>query len=157
MAITSYLCIQGERSSDPTRDWPRLACKCTGVSSGGLGQRWPAAGVTECGSACMGPFEGVPHIFIAFTIVWPQVKIREGTQPHPSTENWIKDLLSMATPVRTRVSHSVSFSHQEASTNLLPFSIRGQTDWKPRSQETIQSDHMDHSLVKLNETMRHAV
>ena len=26
----------------------------------------------------------------------------EGTQSHPSTENWIKDLLSMAPPIRTR-------------------------------------------------------
>ena len=27
---------------------------------------------------------------------------REVTQPHPPTENWIKDLLSMALPIRTR-------------------------------------------------------
>ena len=27
---------------------------------------------------------------------------REGTQPHPSTENWVKCLLSMAPPIRTR-------------------------------------------------------
>ena len=44
------------------------------------------------------------------------------------------------------VSPSVSLSHQEASISLLSFSIRGQTDWKPQSQETNQSDHMDHSL-----------
>ena len=35
----------GERSSDPTRDWPRLACECLGVSSGGMGRWWPAAGL----------------------------------------------------------------------------------------------------------------
>ena len=34
------------------------------------------------------------------TIVWPQVNNREGIQPHPSTENWIKGLLSMALPIR---------------------------------------------------------
>ena len=33
---------------------------------------------------------------------WPQVNNREGTQPHPSTEIWIKDLLSMAPPIRIR-------------------------------------------------------
>ena len=33
---------------------------------------------------------------------------------------------------------SVSLSHQKASTSLLPFSIRGQTDWNPQSQETNQ-------------------
>jgi len=42
--------------------------------------------------------------FITFTIVWPQVNNRKGTQPHPSTENWTKDLLSMALPIRTRPS-----------------------------------------------------
>ena len=50
--------------------------------------------------------------------------------------------------VRTRPSFPlVSLSHQEASISLLSFSIRGQTDRKPQSQKTNQSDHMDHSLV----------
>ena len=40
------------------------------------------------------PF-GIIIIFITSTTVWPQVK-QQGTQPHPSTENWIKDLLNMA-------------------------------------------------------------
>ena len=43
----------------------------------------------------------VTIIFIISTIVWPQVNNREATQPHPSTENWIKDLLSMGA-IRTR-------------------------------------------------------
>ena len=65
-------------------------------------------------------------IFITSTIVRPQVNNREGTQPHISTENWIKDLLSMVPPIRTRsVSPSVGLSHQEASVSLLSFSIRG--------------------------------
>ena len=34
----------GERSSDPTRNRARLACECPGVSGGGVGQQWPAAG-----------------------------------------------------------------------------------------------------------------
>ena len=38
----------------------------------------------------------VTIIFITSTIVWPQVNNKEGTQSHPSTENWIKVLLSMA-------------------------------------------------------------
>ena len=46
----------------------------------------------------------VAIIFITSTIVWPKVNNREGTQPHPSTENSIKDLLSMAPPIRTRPS-----------------------------------------------------
>ena len=52
----------------------------------------------------------VTIIFITSTIVWPQVNNRKGTQPHPSTENWIKDLLSMAPPIRTRPSFPLSQS-----------------------------------------------
>ena len=41
------------------------------------------------------------EVAITPTIVWPQGRnYREGTQPHPSAENWIKDLLSMALPIR---------------------------------------------------------
>ena len=60
----------------------------------------------------------VTIIFISSTIVWSNN--REGAQPRPSTENRIKDLLSMAPPIRTNaVSPSVSLSHQEASVCLL--------------------------------------
>jgi len=66
---------------------------------------------------------------ITSTIVWPKVNNREGTQPHPSTENSIKDLLSMAPPIRIRPSYpSVSLCLQEASISLLHFSIKGQAD-----------------------------
>ena len=52
----------------------------------------------------------VTIIFITFIIVWPQVNSREGTQLHQSTENWIKDLLSMAPPIRIRTSIPLSQS-----------------------------------------------
>ena len=48
-------------------------------------------------------------------------------------------------------------SHWEASTSLLPSSIRRQTEWKPQSQKAYQNDHVDHSFVQLNETMSHSV
>jgi len=41
----------------------------------------------------------------------------------------------------------VSLSHQEPSISLLSFSIRGQKEWKPQSQKSNQTDHMEHSLV----------
>ena len=53
--------------------------------------------------------------------------------PHPSEQD--------------SVSLTVSLYHQEASISLLSFSIRGQTEWKPPSQKTNLSYHMDHSLV----------
>ena len=52
-------------------------------------------GGTECSSMCIGPFEGGCHYLYYFhhSLVSSQT---QGTQSHPSTENWIKDLLSMA-------------------------------------------------------------
>ena len=37
--------VPGERSSDPTRDRPRLALEHPGVSGGGIGRQWPGAGL----------------------------------------------------------------------------------------------------------------
>ena len=82
--------------------------------------------------ACMYILKEGTIIFITSTMVWPQVSNREGIQC-PSEQD--------------PVSLSVSISHQEASISLLSFSIRGQTDWKPQSQKTNQSSHVDHSLV----------
>jgi len=99
----------GEKSSDPTRDWPRHAHECPGVSGGGIGWWWPAAGLGTLSvavHACR-PFEGLHylhHSLISYQIT------RRDTQPHPSTENWLKDLLSMALPTRTRPSFHLSQS-----------------------------------------------
>ena len=41
----------GERSSDPTRDWSRLACECPGDSDRGVGWQWPATGSGALGAA----------------------------------------------------------------------------------------------------------
>ena len=70
---------------------------------------------------------------------------REGTQPHPSAENCIKNLLSIALPTRVRTTSSPS--HQEDSTSLLSSSIRSQTEWKSKWQKTNQTVHTDHSIV----------
>jgi len=67
-------------------------------------------------------------IFIFSTIVGLRSNNREGTQPCPSTENWIKDLLSMAPPIRRRPSFPISLSHQEVSISLLSLFIRGQEE-----------------------------
>ena len=47
---------------------------------------------------------------VGFGPVDPRSNNTEGTQHHPSTENWIKDLLSMALPIRTRPSFPLSQS-----------------------------------------------
>ena len=92
--------------------WPhrRLACDCPGVSGEGLGQWWPAAGLGAWTVAvhAWDLLREVTIIFITSNIVWPQVNSREGTQLHPSKENWIKELLSMAPHIRTRPSIPLS-------------------------------------------------
>ena len=68
---------------------------------------WAGRGLRQTLSAAVHARDLVKEvalIFITSTTVWPQVNSREGTQIHPSTENWIKDLLSMAPPIRTRPS-----------------------------------------------------
>ena len=83
-----------------------------GISSRSMGQQWIAAGSQAVNAAvpAWDLLKEVTIIFITSTIVWPQVNSREGTQLHPSTENWIKDLLSMALPIRTRPSFPLSQS-----------------------------------------------
>ena len=66
----------GEKSSDPTKDRPRLACECPGVFGGGVGQQQPAAGL---GALRVTGHAGdllkeVAIIFITSAIVWSQVK-----------------------------------------------------------------------------------
>ena len=52
----------------------------------------------------------VAFCFITSTMVWLQVKQQGGNTAPPITENWIKNLLSMAPPIRTRPSFPLSQS-----------------------------------------------
>ena len=70
----------------------------------------------------------VTIIFITSTIVQPQVNNREGTQPHPSTENWTKDLLSMAQPIRTRPSFPLRQFLPSGSFHQLLILLHQRTD-----------------------------
>ena len=96
----------------PHKRLTRLACECPGVSSRGVGRWWPAAGLGALSVAVHSwdLLKEVTIIFITSTIFWPQVNSTERTQLHPSTENWIKDLLSMAPPIGTRSSFPLSQS-----------------------------------------------
>ena len=60
-----------------------------------MGPWWPAAGLGAL-SVAVHARDLLKEVTITSTIVCPQVNSWEGTQFHPSTENWIKDLLSMA-------------------------------------------------------------
>ena len=77
------------KMADPTRDWPRLArsVQKSPVEArvrGGLLQRWEAERIAVHARDLL---KEVAVIFITPTIVWPQVRSREGTQLHPSTES----------------------------------------------------------------------
>ena len=75
----------GEKSSNPIRDWPRLAYECPGVSGGGEDQQWPATG-SEALTAAVPAWDllkEVTIIFITSTIVWPQVKQQGGNAAPP--------------------------------------------------------------------------
>ena len=54
----------GERRNDPTRNWPRLAHECPGVSGGGMGQWWRPS--TGSGALSAVPFEGGRHYLYYF-------------------------------------------------------------------------------------------
>ena len=71
-----------------------------------MGLQWPAAGLGAWSVAerVWDLLKEVTIIFTASTTVWPRVNNREGKQPHPSIENWIKDLVSLALPIRIRPS-----------------------------------------------------
>ena len=80
----------GERSSDPTRDWARLSCVCLGVSGGGVGWEWPAAGSGHCQQqsweaqhAGIRTFGGGHRYAITPTIVWPEAKLEGGSIAPP--------------------------------------------------------------------------
>ena len=140
----------GERSRDPTRDWPRLPLSVQSLwQRRGTAEACFRVGGDESSSACVGPFEGslLYLHYLHHSLAPGQITVREH---RPALQQKIGLKIYWAWPHPSEqdpVSPSVSLSHQEASISLSSFSIRGQTDWKPQSQKTNQSDHADHSLV----------
>ena len=98
------LCTPGPRRRE---QWPhkRLTQTCLwvpGVSGGSICQWWLnyRVGGTKCTSACIGPFEGGCHYlhYLHHSLASGQIT-RNRTET--TTENWIKDLLSMAHQQKT--------------------------------------------------------
>ena len=104
------LCAPGPRRKEQGPH-KRLTQTCPGVSGGGMGGRWPAAGLGALLTAVRAwdLLQEIATIFTTSTIVWPQVKQQGGNTAQP-TENWIKDLLSLPLPIRTRPSFPLSQS-----------------------------------------------
>ena len=125
-----------------------------------MGWWWPAAGLGALSVAVRACdlLEEVPIIFTTSARVWSQVNSMEGTQLHPSTENWIKDLLSMALSIRIRPSFPLSQSLPSGGFHKPLILFHQMADrLKITIQKTNQYNHMNHSLVQLNETISHAM
>ena len=78
----------GERSSDPTRDQPRLAHECPGVSGRGMGWRRPPAGLGALRATVhalhCGPFEWGRHYlhYLHHSLASGQTTGREHSPTH---------------------------------------------------------------------------
>ena len=89
---------------------------------------------TEYNGPGISPFEGLP-------LRLPRPKYRQETQPHPPLENWIKDLLSMALPIRARP----RFPHRQSlSSRGFP---EDRQNGNHNHRKTNHNDHLDYSLV----------
>ena len=71
---------------------------------------------------------------------------REGAPPHPSADNWLKALQSKACfTSKTQFFPPPVISNQEAYTNLLPSSIRGQTEEARTTIPQLKQKHFTES------------
>ena len=157
---TTKACVHqdpGERSSDPTRDWIRLACECPGVSSG-------------CGSTVAWRFGALSTTVLEAMACWHKSFWRRSPLPYYPYHSLASDQTTGREhslthqqkfglkiywawpfpPEQEPVLPTASPSHKEASTSLLSSSIRGQTEWKPESQKTNQTDYLDHKMSQWN-------
>ena len=114
-------------------------------------------GGTACSTACMGAFEGGHHYLYYLHHSLVSDKNREGTHPCPSTENWIKGLLSMSPPIRKRCSflHSQSLPSGRVHNPLILLQQRADTP-KPYSQKTSQSNHTRTTALSNSMKLSHA-
>ena len=116
-----------------------------------MGWQCPAAGSGAMSEAVHAQdlLKEVTIIFITTTIVWSQVKQQGGNTAPPITENGIKDLLSMALPIRTRPSfpHSQSLPSGSFHKPLILVPQREDRMKTTITENCNQTDHKDHSLV----------
>ena len=110
----------GERSSDPTRDWARLACEPLGVSSRGVGQQWAAVGSGALNTTVLGlsPFGGSCH-YPYHSLSLGQTTGREHSPTHQQKTELKVYWLWPWSPEQDPVFPTASPFHQEAYIKLL--------------------------------------
>ena len=99
----------GVRICDPTRDGARLACECPGACNVDMGWQWPSMGSGALNTTVLGDQACWHKSF------WRWLPLLEGILSCPSTENWMKGLLSMAPHIRTRSRFHHHHSHPSGS------------------------------------------
>ena len=113
----------GERSSDPTRDWPRLACECPEVSGRDLGQWWPAAGSGALSAPvhAWNLFKEVIFITITFTTYHYLPYLHHNLASGQTTGREHRPTHQQKIGLRPRF--PLSLSHQEASIASYPYPL----------------------------------
>ena len=113
----------GERSSDPTRDWPRLACECPEVSGRDLGQWWPAAGSGALSAPvhAWNLFKEVIFITITFTTYYYLPYLHHNLASGQTTGREHRPTHQQKIGLRPRF--PLSLSHQEASIASYPYPL----------------------------------
>ena len=127
--------------------WSRFACE----SPGSQAEVWVGGGLLQGQghSVPKGPFEGDQHYlyYIHHTLASGKNN-KEGTQTHPSTENWVTDLLSMGLPIKTRPSFPLSQSLPLGSFHKRLMLIPQRADrMKTTVTENLPNWSHGHSLV----------
>ena len=144
------LCAPGPRRKE---QWPhkRLTQTCLWVYMSLWHRCWLTVGCcrvgdTKCCSACTGRFEGHHYLpYLHRSLVSGQITRRKHSSTHEQ-EIGLKIYWGWPHPSeQDQISPTGSLSHQEHKAFILTF--RGQTEWKPQSQKTNQTDHTDHSHV----------
>ena len=139
----------GERSSDPTRDWARLASECPGVSDRGMGWQWPAVASGPCLEQSWNKSFWRRSLF---PLTLPCLTSGETAGREHSPTHKQKMGLRIAWewlhPSEQDPDAPTAIpSHQEASKSFLSLSIRGHTEWEPQLQKINQSDHWSQTAL----------
>ena len=137
---------QEEVTATPTRDWARLAYVCLAVSGGDVGQQWPAMGsgaltttVLRGQVSAKSPFERLSH-YHHYSYHSSASGQSIGTQPYPSAENWIKDLLSLTL--------STDYTTLMVAQMVKPLPARQETQvWSLGWEDFLEKEMATHSSI----------
>ena len=104
------------------------------------------AGATECGSACMGPFEGGHHylLYLHHSLASGQTTGREHSPAHQQKIG-LKIKAQPRPSEQDPVSPTVSVSHQETPISLLSLPVRASYPYL--QSKTNQAENTDHNFV----------